>query len=174
MAVYATDPSNIELGYQYDLLAFGPFEDEASLNTEELYKYITFTLSVYDKTWKNTTAIVRDNCTVNRLFAKKVSCGFVVCSIHRFNLAVQDIIEQHRRIVSKVQDLMKRLKYLVPAPKLRRLTPSSAVLRSETHWSSTYNMLKRYFEIFEHVQVGAQSDETIRGLSLSAVEHQHT
>lgn len=62
----------------------------------------------------------------------KVSSGFVGCSRHRFNIVVESIIQQSRSIVGKVQDLMKRLKYLVPAARLRNLTSLPCLTRYET------------------------------------------
>lgn len=89
MAVYASYYSDTEVGYKYFLLGFASFEDGTRLNNDELYKYITFTLSLFGKTWNNVTAILCDNCSVHTSMASKVLCGFVGCSSHRLNFVVQ-------------------------------------------------------------------------------------
>ncbi|KAH9108336.1 hypothetical protein AeMF1_016490 [Aphanomyces euteiches] len=42
---------------------------------------------------------------------------------------------------------MRKLRRVVPAAKLRRLTPLKAKMKNSTRWSSTYHMLQRYVEI---------------------------
>ncbi|KAH9088578.1 hypothetical protein Ae201684P_017187 [Aphanomyces euteiches] len=42
---------------------------------------------------------------------------------------------------------MRKLRHVVPAAKLRRLTPLKAKMKNSTRWSSTNHMLQRYVEI---------------------------
>lgn len=171
-AVFATYKTEKNGPYACDLLGFGPFEDETSLGTKELYNYLTFTLSIYGKGWENVTALVADNCNVNKSLADMVDCGFVGCCSHRFNLAVQDILKGAEETLNKLNTLMRKFKYLIPAAKLRKHTHLRAVTRNETRWSSVYSMMKRYFEIREYILLIAQHDSEINQLLLSATEDQ--
>ena len=125
----------------------GPCDDEDSLTAKSLQEYLTFTLSVFNKDWTNVSALIGDNCATNKAVANSTGVGFIGCASHRFNLAVQDILVQHDDIITIVNDLMKKLRNLVPAAKLRQFTPLAAKTRNDTRWSSTYQMISRYFEI---------------------------
>lgn len=57
------------LGYNYSLLGFESYDKESKLGACELSKYISFTLSVYGKSWDNVVALVGDNCAVNKALA---------------------------------------------------------------------------------------------------------
>ena len=166
-AIYACFPAKNELGYQYCLLGFGPYEDETKLGTAELHEYISFTLSVYDKSWSNVTCLIGDNCSVNKAVANLVGCPFVGCASHRFNLAVQDYINEHSTEVQMVNDLMKKFKYLIPAAKLRKHTPLCAITRNETRWSSIFAMLGRYLDLKDFIKEIAKEDADIRPLILT-------
>lgn len=58
------------LGYRYNLLGFSPYEDEISLNATVLYDYISYVLSVSESDWCNVTALLGDNCSVNKALAR--------------------------------------------------------------------------------------------------------
>lgn len=63
-------------------------------------------------------AIVSDNCNVNRALERQVFSAFVASGSHRFNFAFQQIMQDRHNIISKRNDLMKRLEYLIPTAKL--------------------------------------------------------
>lgn len=69
------------------------------------------------------------------------------CEIHRFNLAVRDISYQHDNIVYKVDSFMVKLKSLLLAAKLRKLTGRTERTMKQTRWSSRFVMLVRYRQI---------------------------
>lgn len=67
--VYACFKSNNSLVYEYCLLGFGPYEDEAKLGSLQIYEYISFTLSFYGKKCSDVTCLVGYNYRVNKATA---------------------------------------------------------------------------------------------------------
>ena len=53
--------------------------------------------------------------------------------------------------MKKIHELMVKLSTIKQAAKLRRSTPLQPVKRNVTRWSSTFSMLKRFFELEEHL-----------------------
>ena len=69
------------------------------------------------------------------------------CDSHRLHLAVKNILLlPYSHLLTMVHNVMKKLTNLKKSAALRQKKLRS-VLRNETRWSSTYEMLKRYFEI---------------------------
>ena len=85
------------------------------------------------------------------------------CS-HRFNLAVGDIIQQFAEEINTVHELMKKLKSLIPSARLRQFTPLCAVIKNDTRWSSCYNMISRFLEIKNYIEMVGEQDESIKVL----------
>ncbi|KAJ8571855.1 hypothetical protein ON010_g4978 [Phytophthora cinnamomi] len=83
------------------------------------------------------------------LTAIKRFLSFLFC--HRLNLAVREYLESHDSVLEEVQQLMRKLRTLKQAAKLRAKTPMAAVPRQDTRWSSTFWMLKRYFRLREFI-----------------------
>lgn len=102
---------------------------------------------MYGKTWEDVCAVVSENCSINNAMGSKLDFRFVGCSIHRFNLVVQGKILDDDEIVQKVNELMRKFKYLIPAARLRKLTPLCAITKNDTRWSSVHALLTIYFEI---------------------------
>ncbi|ETO77965.1 hypothetical protein F444_06899 [Phytophthora nicotianae P1976] len=75
----------------------------------------------------------------------------VGCASYRLNLAVRTLLEPHEADLEQVQSLMKRLRTLTQAAKLRLKTSLRPKLRQETRWGSTYAMLARYFDLREFI-----------------------
>ena len=146
---YPDDKSST--GYRTILAGFSPMGDGDSQNADAHITYIEFVLRLFGKWWDNVVAITGDNCATNVAIANKVGIPFVGCASHRFNLAVQDIITTHDDLMDKVNNLMRRLKYAIPASKLRKFTDLRAKTKNVTRWSSTYKMLLRYTEIKSHL-----------------------
>ncbi|RHY05928.1 hypothetical protein DYB37_012316 [Aphanomyces astaci] len=144
VAIFATFPTDDAIGYKKVLLSFSPINDEDSLSAIAHYDYLSFVLEVYGKNMSNVVALIGDNCSVNVAFARRCGLPLVGCASHRFNLFVNDILTDYEPLLEAVNDLMKKLKNLIPAAKLRRLTPLAVKTRNVTRWSSTYAMLRRY------------------------------
>ncbi|ETK78514.1 hypothetical protein L915_15471 [Phytophthora nicotianae] len=73
----------------------------------------------------------------------------VGCASHRLNRAVQKYLLQHEDDLAAVQALMIKLRTLTQSAKLRLKTELQPVIRQDTRWSSTFGMLKRYFQLLE-------------------------
>ncbi|EGZ09185.1 hypothetical protein PHYSODRAFT_525912 [Phytophthora sojae] len=84
---------------------------------------------------------------LNKRLANLLGVPLIGCASHRLNLAVRNYLEPQDSILEEVQQLMRKLRTLKQAAKLRAKTPLAAVLRQDTHWSSTFSMLKRYFRL---------------------------
>lgn len=149
---FATYPAENELGFRKHLLGLSPMGDEDSLDASEHYDYVEYVLGVHGKKFNNVVAIICDNTSTNKAFVRRVGSFFLGCHSHRFNLAMTDILSGYSDAIDKVHELMKRLRYQIPAAKLRRLTHLTALTANKTRWSSTYMMVKRYFYIKEHIK----------------------
>uniref|UniRef100_H3GGX0 HAT C-terminal dimerisation domain-containing protein n=1 Tax=Phytophthora ramorum TaxID=164328 RepID=H3GGX0_PHYRM len=88
---------------------------------------------------------------VNKRLANVLGVPLVGCTSHRLNLAVRDYLGPHDNILEEVQQLMRKLRTLKQASKLRTKTSLAAVLRQDTRWLSTFSMLKRYFLLREFI-----------------------
>jgi hypothetical protein len=82
-----------------------------------------------------------------------MSVPLIGCGSHKFNLAVVKWIKEQPNltdIISKVAAVMKKastLKVAAKLAKLAQLTNYACVKANETRWSSTFNMVHRYFQI---------------------------
>ena len=70
---------------------------------------------------------------------------------NRFNLACKKYLEEYEESLSKISRLMVTLRNVKQAGKLRTKTKLSAVLRNDTRWSFTFQMLQRFFEIKDFI-----------------------
>ncbi|KAG7354964.1 hypothetical protein IV203_004320 [Nitzschia inconspicua] len=150
VALFATfpDPTK-EHRYLKVLLSMSPMGDGDNLTAQEHHAFITDILGVYRKTWANVVCLIGDNCSTNKATATAASLPLVGCASHRFNLAVKDILKDYADLITCVCRLMKKLKNIIPAAKLRKLTPLRAKCSNATRWSSTYEMLVRYKQLEE-------------------------
>jgi hypothetical protein len=150
LAVFATFPDvKSESGYMKVLLAFSPMEEEESLNANAHVKFFEYVLQLYGKSWNNVAALIGDNCTTDLSFAGKANTYFIGCASHRFNLAMKFYFEEHKGMLKKINDIMSRLKNLIPAAKLRAHTHLKAKTRNLTRWSSTFEMVLCYTKMFD-------------------------
>ncbi|ETI44632.1 hypothetical protein F443_10683 [Phytophthora nicotianae P1569] len=155
---------------QYPLLSLGPVMDEPDdhLSADGHLTAIKRFLPFFGKSISGCLFLVVDNCTVNKRLANLLGVPLIGCASHRLNLAVRDYLEPHDNILEKVQQLMRKLRTLKQAAKLRAKTPLVAVLRQDTRWSSTFAMLKRYCKLSECISA---DDEELADLLLSRGDH---
>ncbi|RHY54374.1 hypothetical protein DYB34_008861 [Aphanomyces astaci] len=147
LATFATFPSSDPIGYTRTLLVFAPIYNEDSLSADVHYKFTVFVLELYGKTWDNVIALIGDNCSTNGAFARRAGVPLIGCASHRFNLFMSDVLADHANFIDQVNQLMTKLRFTLPAARLRRLTSLVAKTNKTTRWSSTYSMLKWYNEI---------------------------
>lgn len=149
LAVYAC--YDTEAGPQYPLLSLAPVIDEPDdqMNAEGHLTAISRFLPFFGKSISGIKFLVGDNCALNKRLANLLGVPLVGCSSHRLNLAVRAYLEPHESILEEVQQLMRKLRTLKQAAKLRTKTSLVPVLRQETRWSSTFSMIKRYFRLRE-------------------------
>lgn len=146
LAVFTAFPSFKACGFQMILIAFSSLEEDDKHDANSHYSFFTFVLSIYKKSFKNVACVTGDNCATNLRLAKLIhgentNCFFTGCASHRFQLSVKDILEPKKRTADKLNRLMKKLKNLVPAAKLRQHTPLQPIISCPTCWSSTFDMI---------------------------------
>ncbi|ETO78880.1 hypothetical protein F444_06301 [Phytophthora nicotianae P1976] len=115
--------------------------------------------------------IVGDNCSVNRLLATIMGVLLVGCASHRLNRAVQQYLLQHEDDLAAVQALMIKLRTLTQSAKLHLKTELRPVIHQDTCWSSTFGMLKRYFQLLEFLDAG--DDDIMEVLPSPASNKRH-
>lgn len=132
---------------QYPLLSIAPPYDEQSFTAPNHKAFIIDVLELYGKSSSSLVYLVGDNAPVNTCLAGLLKVPFIGCASHRFNLACQKYLEDYELQLSRISRVMVTLRNIKQAGKLRTKTQLSPVLRNDTRWSSTYSMLKRFFEI---------------------------
>ncbi|RQM29283.1 hypothetical protein B5M09_013613 [Aphanomyces astaci] len=147
VAVFASFPSDSLRGYEKVLLALSPMNDEDSLSAAAFLDFFDFVLDVYGKQRRNVVALIGNNCATNRAFTRLAGIPMVCCASHRFNLFVGDVLADYEDLLCAVHAIMKKLSNIIPAAKLRRMTPLCPKQRNKTRWSSSVAMLARYVEL---------------------------
>ena len=133
----------------FDLfIAFSPLCDETSLDANEHIRFIKFVIEdLLTLKMEDIIVITDDNCEVNKAKGRKLNIPLVGCASRRFNLAVNLLLSEHKQVLDKVNNLMGKFKKLKYGAKLRSYTPLAPVQRNVTRWSSTAQMVNRYFEM---------------------------
>ena len=129
------------------LLAIAPPVDEENFDAASNKDFIGYVLGLFNKSFDNLIFLVGDNASVNKRLADLLQVPFIGCASHRFNLAFKDFLVSFEGTLTKINDLMKTLRNMKQAGKLRKKTDLEPVQRNVTRWSSTFEMVKRFFEI---------------------------
>ena len=122
VAVFSVFPAENNVGYKAVLLAFSPFVDDSSQDAADDLDYVKWVLNYFGKSLENVVAMIGGNCATNLLFSSLAKNNFVGCVAYRFNLAVKDIISENTLIVNRAHELIKKLRTLISAAKLRQIT----------------------------------------------------
>jgi len=114
-------------------------------------------LNINGRITEHVLCIVGDkNCSVNRRMAGDLDVPLLDYGSHKCNFAVRTWIKQQPHLLSiigKVASVMKKASTLKIAAKLRKLTAYSTVCENDTRWSSTFQMLSRFFKIQQQLGV---------------------
>lgn len=136
VAVVASYNGDERNSYKTALLAFTPFEEESNLEATTHFELLQYVLGLFNKSFDNDLAVVGDNFSVNRCLAANLDCRFIGCWIHQFNLGVRDFIESIPSDVShsieSIQEIMRKLRTIKRAAKLRNYTVLKAKLPNAT------------------------------------------
>ena len=134
---------------KFPLLAIAPPSNEQDYTAQSHKRFVYDVLELYGKGPSNLLYLVADNASVNTCLANLLQIPMIGCASHRFNLACKSYLEKYEPTLSKINSLMATLRNVKQAGKLRTKTPLEPVTRNDTRWSSTYNMLVRFFQIRE-------------------------
>ena len=151
----------------YPLLAIAPPFDETTYTAENHKAFITDVLELFGKSLENLIYMVADNAPVNTCLADLIGIPMIGCASHRFNLACMKYLEIHETVLKKIQSVMTNLRHVKQAGKLRTKTDLEPIIRNATRWSSTYEMLKRFFRLYEFID---KSDEILASILPTPVE----
>jgi len=136
------------------LLGISPLADEENLGAAEHVTYLNDILKVYGQNFSNVVAIIGDNCAVNKKISRLISVPLIGCASHKFNLAVKLRSEREDNLttlISRISQLMRKLRKLKHAGKLRSITSKAPILPPDTRWMGNYVMLKRFLELEHHL-----------------------
>lgn len=108
-------------------------------------------LRLYEKSFNNVVTIISDNYATNRTLAQIMDVGFVECALHRFNLALKDVVEKHKVLAEKKWMRVHKLCFPICRVKLRKKTDLPTVKYVPTIWSSIRDMQKGYDLIHDFI-----------------------
>lgn len=117
------------------------------------FDFIADTLFIFDVVRDSVVFLVGDNCSFDQAIGRgEGALPFIGCTSHRFNLAVDSKLEMPGNAL--LQDTVHSFMTYLTTIKDRAatVTPLTAVLRNITCWSSTYEMLSSFIEIFALVE----------------------
>ncbi|EGZ09678.1 hypothetical protein PHYSODRAFT_523900 [Phytophthora sojae] len=128
------------------LLGISPLED-GDQTADAHIKLFKNILDVYDKTSDMVGFLVGDNCATNQSIATKMGIPLVGCASHRFNLAVNKLMEPYGDLLDEVNNLMVELRHENNRAELKKYTDLVPIKRNVTRWSSTFTMVEGYIRI---------------------------
>jgi hypothetical protein len=134
---------------KFPLLAIAPPFNEQDYSALSHKAFIIDVLELFGKGPSNLLYLVADNAPVNTCLADLLQIPMIGCASHRFNLACKSYLEKYEPTISKINSLMVSLRNVKQAGKLRTKTLLEPVIRNDTRWSSTHDMVLRFFRIRE-------------------------
>lgn len=140
-----------ENGYCETLLSISPIENKTLQLAQEHHGFLKFVLLVYNRSLSYVVSIVGDYASANRVFAWLIILIYIGSYLHLFSCAVKEFISDHQLVFDRIQRLMRKLSSFILFAQLQRLTSLSPRLADITRWSSTFYMLKRYYELEKHI-----------------------
>lgn len=156
------------------MLAFKPIphydeEKEYTISAVAHSRFFNETLEMYGKSIKNVSFLSGDSCKTNLKIANDNGLPLIGCYSHRFNLAVKQYISKSGldEAIKKIHKIMVELETIKKSAGLRLKTDLVAKKSNSTRWSSTYEMVERYFLLFPFLD---EKDEELKALSLNSKE----
>jgi hypothetical protein len=139
------------------LLTCSPLDDESDLGAESHAQFIMDTLELYGKNKEDILFICGDNASTNQAIANILAKPFIGCYSHKFNLAMQKLFIVYEEYIESIAEAMKMLKGVKRAAILEEKGAKKLpLLRNKTRWSSTFKMIKRYFELLPYMDISDQ------------------
>jgi len=129
------------------------------MTAQDHLHHLSLVLQSYGKTDDNVLCLIGDNCSVNKSMSRLLKVPLIGCGAHKFNLAVNKWISnqpQLEEIIQRVANVMKKASTLKVSAQLRKLTSLHTVRQNDTRWSSTFEMISRFFRI--QAELSAVSD----------------
>ena len=150
LTIFATWPDIQQAsGYSQVMLSFAPLSDEEHLDAQSHKESMHGILQFYGKDYSNVACIIGDNCSTNRSLARMANLFFVGCASHRLNLGVKTILSSYSLLIDRIIGYMCFLRTIKGQAALRKHTNLSPLLCNATRWSSTREMVCRYFELLK-------------------------
>ena len=150
LTIFATWPDIQQTsGYSQAMLSFAPLSDEEHLDAQSHKESMHGILQFYGKDYSNVACIIGDNCSTNRSLARMANLFFVGCASHRLNLGVKTILSSYSLLIDRIIGYMCFLRTIKGRDALRKHTNLSPLLCNATCWSSTREMVCRYFELLK-------------------------
>lgn len=109
--------------------------------------FLELVLSVFSKSIDKVILLAGDNCPTNKAFADLFPRLLLECHSHRFNLAVQNLTKEVEEEVESVFRIMAKLRNLISAARLQKVTNLRPPLMNSTRRSLCHMMLQRYIEL---------------------------
>lgn len=165
LAVYASfnDGANAP---QNILLCFTNLIDESNWNATNYAETIMNVLSTFNRSLGNVVCLIGDNCNTNKKLATILKLPLIGCASHKLNLAVENYLKNFSEI-EVVNKLMIKLSTPIKSAKLKKLIHLRPITRNVTRWSSCFEMIERFFEILEFIDI---SDLDLAGLMPSHIQ----
>ncbi|RAW27359.1 hypothetical protein PC110_g16242 [Phytophthora cactorum] len=137
------------------LLVIAPME-EGDLTVQSPCLFIQRTIEFFHQSETNLAFLIGDNCATSRVIATRLNVPLIGCASHRFNLAVNSFLDNHKPEVDAVSTLMAALRTINNRAALREHTPLSPLRPNVTRWGSTFEMVARYVRIRDNVKLQSE------------------
>lgn len=140
------------------------------MNSEAHCKFFEETLAMYQKSTNQVSFFSGDNCSVNRKIANIYNIPLVGCYSHRLNLAAKRHIKLSNMedLLTRVNRIMVELSGIKKRAELRKYTDFCPIKLNLTRWTSSFEMIKRFFILNKYIDL---EDELMMDLSLNSKEY---
>ena len=129
------------------MLSFTTVLDGTNFSAASHQEMISDSLRGYERISSDVNYIVADNCSTNKALAIVMGVPLIGCASHRFNLAVGQYLKSFDVGIGNISERMKLLRGPKRRANLRSKTTLQPFLCNDTRWSSTFSMIRRYFEL---------------------------